>query len=215
MALKRYLIAGISTSAILLTACNQESIEDIETSANELEQLHTNVVTELNGLYENETELQEAFSETLAADEDLTTLTDGTSSVFINLEERSSQLETIEELETQIDEQTTTLSEYEGELLPTSELDSIAEELNHFVELLENYRERYAGTLNSQEEYFNSIAADDATYELFAEGIQTINDQHQELQEPLLELDEALVQFEESVAQLNTLIDEVNDEEDE
>lgn len=214
MTLKRYLFAGLSVSAILLTACDQESIEDVEASANELDELHTQVVNELNGLYETELELQDAFSETLASDGDLTTLTDGTSPVYANLEERSGRLDTIEELENQIVDQANILSEYEGERLPTSELESIAEEFTSFTGLLENYREQYSNTITSQEEYFNNIAADDATYELFAEGIQTINEQHQELQEPILELDTELVQFEDALTELQSLIEEANAEEE-
>lgn len=214
MTLKRYLFAGMSVSAILLTACDQESIEDVETSADELDELHTQAVNELNGLYDAELELQDAFSETLASDDDLTTLTDGTSPVYTNLEERSGRLDTIEELENQIEDQVTILSDYEGELLAPSELESIAEEFTNFTEMLGNYREQYANTLTSQEDYFNSIAADDATYELFAEGIQAINDQHQELQEPILDLDTALVQFENALTQLHDLIEEVNTEEE-
>lgn len=214
MTLKRYLFAGLSVSAILLTACDQESIEDVEASANELDELHTQVVNELNGLYETELELQDAFSETLASDGDLTTLTDGTSPVYANLEERSGRLDTIEELENQIVDQANILSEYEGERLPTSELESIAEEFTSFTGLLENYREQYSNAITSQEEYFNNIAAADATYELFAEGIQTINEQHQELQEPILELDTELVQFEDALTELQSLIEEANAEEE-
>lgn len=208
MEMKHYLIAGVSTSALLLTACGEESIEDIEDSANELEQLHTEVVTELNGLHEDEAALQDAFSETLETDDDLSTLGDGSSAVFENIETRQARLEQVEELEEQFEDQADSLTSYEGETLNNEELESSAEDIEAFTSSLEEYREQYETTLASQEDYFESISSDEATYDVFSEGIQQINEQREEMQEWIIDLDHHLVELDATITQLQERIQE-------
>lgn len=214
MTLKKYIFTGLSVSALFLVACEQDSIEDVELSADELENLHGEIVDQLNGLYEDENQLQDDFSQTLEEDEDLSSLADGSSPVFDNLESRESRLNALEEFEGQLSEHADTLNGYEGERLPTEDLSAIADEVNMFSEELAGYREEYVTTIESQTNYFNEIASEDATYEIFSDGIQTINDQRSELQSSIIELDESLIQYDEAVAQLQSLLDEATTEEE-
>jgi chromosome segregation ATPase len=212
MKLKRYILASLSVPSLFLAACDGESLEDIENSAAELEELHASVVEELNGLYQDETALQETFSETLETDEDLSTLADGSSPVFENIEQRTTRLSNLEELEAQIQENADSMHSYEGETLSSEELEGIANEVEMFTDHLEVYREQYTESLSTQETYFENIAAEDATYDIFSEGIQEINEQREGLQAYLIDLDDSLVTFDEVITQLHEALQEATAE---
>jgi chromosome segregation ATPase len=214
MKLKRYILASLSVPSLFLAACDGESLEDIENSAAELEELHASVVEELNGLYQDETALQETFSETLETDEDLSTLADGSSPVFENIEQRTTRLSNLEELEAQIQENADSMHSYEGETLSSEELEGIANEVEMFTDHLEVYREQYTESLNTQEMYFENIASEDATYDIFSEGIQEINEQREGLQAYLIDLDDSLVTFDEVITQLHESLQEATAEEE-
>lgn len=57
MRIKKCLVVGMSASALLLTACSEETLEDAKGSVNELEHLHSEVVSELNDLHDSEAAL--------------------------------------------------------------------------------------------------------------------------------------------------------------
>lgn len=212
MTLNKYIMIGASTSALFLAACSQDTIADVDTSVNELETLHGDMVNEVNGLREEESALQDSFSETLETDESLSTLADGSSPVFTNIENRETHLANIEDLETQMSDHAEALTSYEGESLSPEQLESFAAEIDTFVGTLEAFREQYGQTLTTQTEYFENISAEDATYEIFSEGIQTINEQQTQIQETLVELDAAFVTFDDQLSELQNTIQDIQSE---
>ena len=205
---KRWTYLAVSSTALLLAGCDDgENLEDMQQATQELDRLRTETADELNHLFDLETDLQDSFSETLESDDELTTLGDGSSPVFENIESREAVLENIAENEEEMSEHQSTLDTYEGELLYQSEIDAVMSDVDTFTDQLSQYRENYQAALSSQDSYFVSLSENGATYEDFVDGIQSINDERDELREYLLVLDETLVDFGESLDQLQTSID--------
>ena len=205
---KRWTYLAVSSTALLLAGCDDgENLEDMQEATQELDRLRTETADELNHLYDLETDLQNSFSETLESDDDLTTLGDGSSPVFENIESREAVLENIAAHEEEMSKHQSTLDTYEGELLDQSEIDAVMSDVDTFTDQLIQYRENYQAALSSQDSYFVSLSENGATYEDFVDGIQSINDERDELREYLLVLDETLVDFGESLDQLQTSID--------
>lgn len=205
---KRWTYLAVSSTALLLAGCDDgENLEDMQQATQELDRLRTDTADELNYLYDLETDLQNSFSETLESDDELTTLGDGSSPVFENIESREAVLENIAAHEEEMSEHQSTLDTYEGELLDQSEIDAVMSDVDTFTDQLSQYRENYQAALSSQDSYFVSLSENGATYEDFVDGIQSINDERDELREYLLVLDETLVDFGESLDQLQTSID--------
>ncbi|PRY83303.1 YkyA family protein [Alkalibacterium olivapovliticus] len=212
---KRYTLITISALSLLLAGCDDgENVEGMQEATEELDRLKTETVDNLNQLYDLEVDLQSNFSDTLETDDDLTTLGDGSSPVFENIESRQTVLDSIEENETEMEAHQDTLDSYEGERLNQDEIDGVTNNVDLFIEHLAQYRNHYLETLSSQEDYFTSIANDDATYDEFSEGIQSINEERDALRDHLLELDDILVDFSTTLDQLSTTIeDELAEEE--
>ncbi|GAB2318349.1 hypothetical protein IRB23SM22_06070 [Alkalibacterium sp. s-m-22] len=205
---KRWTYLAVSSTALLLAGCDDgENLEDMQEATQELDRLRTETADELNHLYDLETDLQNSFSETLESDDELTTLGDGSSPVFENIESREAVLENIAAHEEEMSKHQSTLDTYEGELLDQSEIDAVMSDVDTFTDQLIQYRENYQAALSSQDSYFVSLSENGATYEDFVDGIQSINDERDELREYLLVLDETLVDFGESLDQLQTSID--------
>lgn len=205
---KRWTYLAVSSTALLLAGCDDgENLEDMQEATQELDRLRTETADELNHLYDLETDLQNSFSETLESDDELTTLGDGSSPVFENIESREAVLENIAAHEEEMSEHQSTLDTYEGELLDQSEIDAVMSDVDTFTDQLSQYRENYQAALSSQDSYFVSLSENGASYEDFVDGIQSINDERDEHREYLLVLDETLVDFGESLDQLQTSID--------
>ena len=205
---KRWTYLAVSSTALLLAGCDDgENLEDMQQATQELDRLRTETADELNHLFDLETDLQNSFSETLESDDELTTLGDWSSPVFENIESREAVLENIAAHEEEMSEHQSTLDTYEGELLDQSEIDAVMSDVDTFTDQLSQYRENYQAALSSQDSYFVSLSENGASYEDFVDGIQSINDERDELREYLLVLDETLVDFGESLDQLQTSID--------
>lgn len=212
---KRWTLVTISALSLFLASCDDgENVEGMQEATEELDRLKTETVDELNQLYDLEANVQSEFSETLETDGELATLSDGSSPVFENIESRRNVLDSIEEKESEMETHQDTLDSYEGERLDQNEIDEVSSGIDTFIEHLSQYRNHYLETLSSQEDYFTSIAGDDATYEDFTDGIQTINEERDELREHLLEIDAFLVELSSSLDQLSSTIeDELAEEE--
>lgn len=212
---KRWTLVTISALSLFLASCDDgENVEGMQEATEELDRLKTETVDELNQLYDLEANVQSEFSETLETDGELATLSDGSSPVFENIESRRNVLDSIEEKESEMETHQDTLDSYEGERLDHNEIDEVSSGIDTFIEHLSQYRNHYLETLSSQEDYFTSIAGDDATYEDFTDGIQTINEERDELREHLLEIDAFLVELSSSLDQLSSTIeDELAEEE--
>ncbi|EXJ22485.1 hypothetical protein ADIAL_2071 [Alkalibacterium sp. AK22] len=205
---KRLSFAAIGTLSLLLAGCDDgENLETMQEATEELDRLKTETVDELNQLYATEADLQEAFSDTLETDAELSTMEDGSSPVFDNIEAREAILSTIEELEDEMEQHQDTLDSYDGEQLDSEEVTTVSENVNTFQNHLSQYRDRYSSTLNEQHTYFTGLSDSDATYDDFVAGIQSVNEERDELRETLLELDEFLVSYRSNLNTLSSSID--------
>lgn len=212
---KKLIFASVSTLAVFLTACDDgENLDSMQEATEELDRLKSETVDELNELTGMEAELQTHFSDTLEADDDLSTLSDGSSPVFENIEAREAALSSIEEKEAEMEEHQATLEDYEGEQLDQSEVDQVIADVDDFTSHLAEFRNHYETALSSQSDYFNSISAEDATYDEFVEGIEAVNEEQAEIREHLLDIDAFISEFSSNLEQLQSSIEaELSDDE--
>lgn len=199
------LLLPLSSTALLL-GCEDDGIETISETANEFEETHEETVEELNLLLQDETELQTHFEETLETDDELTSLGDGSSAVFTNLSTRMERIERLGELEEEYAAYADTLSDYTGDKLDISPLESLAGDVDQFTERLATFRGEYAENIEEQERYFEELAAEDATYEMFTDGINELNEQHEMTREHFYVLDEELSNLAEGLEDLQQTI---------
>lgn len=205
---KRLSFAALGAFSLLLAGCDDgENLEAMQEATEELDRLKTEAVDELNQLYSTEAGLQEAFSDTLENDTDLSTMGDGSAPVFDNIEARESILSTIEALEDEMEQHQDTLDNYEGEQLDTEAVSAVSADIDTFQDHLSQYRDRYHSTLEDQHTYFTSLADTNATYDDFVAGIQSVNEERDELRETLLELDTFLVSYRSNLDNLSSSID--------
>lgn len=212
---KKWALLAMSSLSLVMVACDDsENLEEMQEAATELDRIKNETVEELNQLVETESQLQEQFTETMETDEDLTTFGDGSASVFENIETRRSVLSELEGKEEEMTAHQEVLATYEGELLDQTEIDAVISSTDAFADHLTLYTDAYATTLDSQSEYFAFLSTDEATYEEFVEGIETLNEERLELRTELAELDEVIVEMDDSIAQLQSSIDEQLTEEE-
>lgn len=202
---------GLSSVALLL-GCDNDGIDAVEETANELEETHAHTVEELNLLLQEEAELQAHFDETLESDDDLTTFGDGSSPVFTNLSDRRERVEQLNDLEEEYVTHAESLNEYEGEQLEANDLDGLAEEATQFSETLGTFNESYEQNIDAQENYFEGLAAEEATYETFSDGINELNDQYENTREQLYTLDEELSSLAQGIEDLQQNIQATQEE---
>lgn len=211
---KKWTLLSLSAASLFMASCDDgENIEEMHEATLEIDRIKNETIEGLNELYALENDLQERFSETLETDTDLATLADGSSPVFANI---ASRQEIINQLETNQDELGTnkdTLDTYEGEQLQQQEVDDVTAQVDTFNEHLSSYREMYQLSLDNQRVYFTSLSDEEATYDDFVEGIQSVNEERQSVREHLLELDDELVVLDESVQTLMNTMEELLNEE--
>lgn len=212
---KKLIFASVSAMAVFLTGCEDgENLESMQEATEEIDRITSETVEELNELSEMEGELQTHFSDTLDTDEDLSTLADGTSPVFENIESRQAALSSIEEKEENLREHQSILAEYEGERLNQSEVNQVISDVDSFTDHLAEYRSQYESSLSSQSDYFISISDEEATYEEFVEGIERVNSEQADLRAHLLKLDDFISDFSTNLELLQTSIEaELSDDE--
>ncbi len=201
------------SSGALLLGCVDDGIETIGETANELEETHGQTVEELNLLLQDEAELQTRFEETLDTDDDLSTLGDGSSAVFSNLSDRRERMDRFEALEEEYAAHAESLRDYEGERLDENELDTLAADIDQFLETLGTFRGEYEDTIEAQERYFEGLADEDATYDIFTDGINELNQQHETMREHFYVLDEELSHLAQQIEELQRTIQEALEEE--
>ncbi|MDZ7835909.1 MAG: hypothetical protein U5K84_11885 [Alkalibacterium sp.] len=85
---KKWAMLSLAAMPLLLAGCDSENLDTMQEATDGIEQVSTEAVENLNQLFETEAQLQEQFTETLETDEDLATLSDGSSPVFENIDAR-------------------------------------------------------------------------------------------------------------------------------
>lgn len=207
--LSRYITFGVSASTLLLVGGCSNRAEEALTTTESIDTHKNELVTELNAISETEAELQPAFETTLAEDDELSTLSDGSSEVFTNIEARRESLQAVEEKATSLSEDHTALTEGENADLPEAELNALVESLEQTTSSLDEYTSHYASTLDTQTQFFESLAGEDASYETMSEGIESISSEDETTKQYLLDLDEQLSSLEESNNALMSSLNEI------
>ena len=205
--------AGLATSVLFMAACSV-SVDDIETSTEDLDTTLQDVIDSNHQLHQLEENMNKQFEEVLAQDEELTSLQDDSANIVQNIDERESIVDDSSDQVDQISKQAEAIGNYEGGELPTDTLQQISDDFTTFSDQLDNYYSHYQDSLDVQRDYLKQIAADDANYENFASGLETVNEDYIALQESTAELDQQLVKYEDHLATLNELVASTRDEED-
>lgn len=196
MSKKISLMLGIASGTLLLTACGGMSAEELKSSTDQLEESFNEIIQTHNQLVEHEENLNGQFEEVLAEDEELRTIQDETASVVENIQTRSSLVDEFQNHMTTINEQAQYIGTYDGDDFTEEEIQQLTSDFSAFTSELEIFAEEYQGSLDVQRDYLNQIAAEEANYEDFSAGIQTVNEDYAALQETTYAFDETLVVFE-------------------
>lgn len=181
----------------VLAGCDT-GVADAMDITEQLETTEKTIVDQLNTITSQEANLQTEFETTLAEDEELSTLSDGSAPVFENIGTRQTSLESLQvatdELKTHAEE----LTALEGGELPQEEITTLSDDMATLTSSLDAFIAQYGESLEQQEAYFTSLTAEDATYETLSSGLEQINTSHSADNELLTELDNNLVQLQSS-----------------
>lgn len=188
---KKLTITLSLASALVLSACSnqlnsaQKSAENIQTKTDEM-------ITEFDAIAANEAELQGQFESTLAEDAELATFADESSPVFENITNRKESVDTLGQLNEDLQSDVERLSGLDEAELPANEIQAVTDSTNQLISQLETYVESYDQALTSQSDYFKSLASEDANYETFSSGMQEINEQDQSITELATEIESSM-----------------------
>ena len=213
MANKTKIGFGLASSVLFLSACGGMTVENVDDATDEINESYKAIIETNKKLNNLEVDMDSQFEDVLAKDEDLGTISDGSAEVVQNIEEREEITEDMDEGIDQLTEQAEKIGTYEGDELPEDQLKDISDDFLAFSEDLEDYQETYLKSLTVQKDYLDQIAADEADYEDFSDGLEKVNENYAELEDYTSSLDDKFVKMDEELIQLNELIDEANDEE--
>lgn len=212
MTKKVNLMLGISSSALILSACSGMSVEQVKESTDTIQNSFEEVIQTHDELVQIESKMNEQFETVLAEDENLTTIQDESASVFQNILERETILEQLADPIQTINEQAEKLKTYDGEELSNDELQKTVENFIAFTNSLENFSSDYNDSLETQKNYLNQITIEESNYEDFSTGLEATNENYLALQESTKTFDSEMVDFEMKLAdlqnQINSLLDE-------
>jgi len=211
---KKWALLTLSAVPLALAGCDSENLDGMQEAAVEIQSITDAAVEDINQLAETETQLQDQFSETLETDEELATLRDESSPVFLNITQREEILSGLEGIENELESQQEILASYEGESLDPEQIEQADAVVDDFESSLSTYITAYSKSIASEREFFAGIAEEDASYEEFSSGIEAINSDREKLREPLLNLDSVLVDLDARINELKTSIEEQLSEEE-
>ncbi|SHF01136.1 hypothetical protein SAMN02745249_01616 [Atopostipes suicloacalis DSM 15692] len=208
---KKLYIGLTLSSSLILTACGSNvSVKDVEESTDELNTSLEEIVEANHQLNDLELTMDDQFSTVLAEDKELTTLQDESASVMENISERETTIENINDSIESINTQAETLQNYEGNDLPEDTIQQISDNFLDFTQQIETYQERYIESLTTQKKYLQEIVSEEATYENFSDGIETVNDDYHDLQEQTYALDDQFIEMDSQINELKTLLAEAS-----
>ena len=189
-------VSFLGLSAVL-TGCDTGVAQAVDVTT-EIETVENTVIEKLNAIAAQESTLQAEFETTLAEDEELATLKDGSATVFENIETRQTDLDSLKEAAESLKTQTDELTTLDSEELPSEEISTVTDDLTTLNESLDQFIEQYGTSLTEQESYFQALVEEDATYETLQSGIDQLNEQHTATNELFIQLDSNLAQLQAS-----------------
>lgn len=195
---------------LVLAGCGDTSSQ-VQSNIETLEE--SSLQHDLQLLIDYEMELQQDF-ETALSGEDLSDFSDASAAVFSNIDSRSGTLDDLTEAVSTYDEvqdelQNLSVSEDEAEMEVA--VDYMTESMESVEGAMQSFLPRYEEVLNQERDYFNSLGESGADYETFSEGLDELNEQHEEINGLYHTLDEAITDLNTNKNQIMEMIDEEGD----
>lgn len=179
---------GIS---VLLVGCVSGEKEMLSVS-DQVKEQETIVVEKINEVASEESKLQKQFSDTLTEDKELTSMKDSSSVVFENIENRNAALKTIQEATGELSDQAEKIKEISVKNLSEKDIKDLQSNLETSTSTLNEWLDTYESYLKEEGDYFKSLSTEEATYETFSDGLEKLNEQHQQSNDKLDTIDEQL-----------------------
>lgn len=192
-------------ATLALAGCANE-VDTMSTAVEETTTVTDQVVSNLNEIIEHESNLQSQFEQTLNEDAELATLGDGSATVYENIDSRETLLGDLESSNTEFDAIIEEVNGIEPEQFTTEEVESLYSSVDATSTSLESYISSYQTFLDNQRSYFESLGADDANYETFQTGIDSVQEEDAQIQELVSQLNSNLTQVNETVQTLSEKI---------
>lgn len=197
-------LLGMST-ALAGCATGFAQAEDVTA---QIETDESTIIEKVNAITSKESSVQTEFEKTLAEDEELSSLKDGSATIFENMDTRQTDLDSLKEASDNLKSHLDELKAIDTEELPKEELTAVTDNLTAVKGTLDQFIEQYNGSLEEQEKYFQSLTAEDATYQTLESGMQQINETHTSTNELLIQLDDQLMQLQTSRTEATAALEE-------
>lgn len=188
-------------SGLLLAGCTNE-VANLQGEIDAVSAAKENLVVSLNDIQAKETELQSQFDDSMAADAELTSFSDGTAVVFTNIEERKESLQSITEILETIQSEQEDLLAIEDEVLPLDKVAALSETIDEMEALVDAYLPAYEGQLTEEEEMYQSLGAEEADFNTLYEGVDRVNEVSESNLESLRPLLEVFEKFDAQVSEI-------------
>lgn len=202
--LRMLMISGLT---LVLVGCGDTSSQ-VQSNIETLEE--SSLQHDLQLLIDYEIELQQDF-ETALSGEDLSNFSDASAAVFSNIDSRRGTLDDLTEAATAYDEvqdELQKLSVSEDEAGMGDAVDSMTESLESVNGTMQSFLPQYEEVLNQERDYFNALGESGADYEKFSEGLDDLNDQHEEINGFYHTLDDAITDLNTNKNQIMEIINE-------
>ena len=190
MVLKKLSILAIVTVSIgALSACTASPDQVVSKSATDAQSM----MTQLSAIQTQEDTLQEAFETDLAADESLANLTDsGTGATRENLQTRQDDFEELSSIFEDFQKQVESLNGFDETDFTGAEdfanFDQSRQLASNVNSQMSAYIEHYQKVLELEDNYYNSLAAEDSDLDTFSKGLGEINSQFEQSQAALSDI---------------------------
>lgn len=209
--LKRKNVWLLLSTSLVLTACTS-SVAGVEKDRVSTEEKKEELVIALNGIQEQESAVQQAFTEALSSDPELASFQDGSAPIFDNIETRKEQLETMKDSMADLLSLREELSKYDEEELPQEQIAGLLTSVDEIASVLEPYVSAYESQLQQEEEIFRSFGEEDADFNAFYEGVEKLNETSESNLDALQPLNELLPVFDERADKLETQLSEMQED---
>lgn len=204
-----------SASLITLTACANYNLDNLASTAETIDDDVSNLISELNTVFDTESNLHPTFEEDLGSNPDLDQFADQSANVFNNIQTRSESLSKIQDLSNEIADHGEYLGSYDGEELDVEETKRLADQFAELSNQLDSYTEEYTTYLDQENNFFTSLGSNDAGPETLIEGVETVNANHESLANQASQINQSLDNLLSQIESFQAAISQAQDQEGE
>lgn len=203
--------AWLVAISLVLAACGSQA-EELEADRQAAKEQKERLVTALNEIQEQEMALQANFNEGLAADPEMASFYDGSAPVFVNIDSREEQLLQVKEAQQELQKLREELGEYDEEELPREQVAALQDTIAEIISLLEGYVPAYEEQLAQERDIFRSFGEEQADFNTFYTGLDTLNGESDANLATLQPLREVLKQFDQQAEKIAAQLEELQEE---